>query len=80
MIKITMKPGATDAANDGDGQDEETPPDHQIEHWADTLMRAEEIKNDPKKMKHIGPHLEKKQKAIKSIADLRKRAKDLGAM
>jgi hypothetical protein len=47
---------------------------HEIEHMANTLMDAEEIKSNPKKMKHVRPHLAKKAKAIRSIADLRQRA------
>jgi phenolic acid decarboxylase len=46
--------------------------DYEIQNWADTLMKAEEIKNDSEKMSLIKPHLEKKMKAIKSIADLKK--------
>lgn len=60
-----------------DQSDPDEPPEHEISHWADTLMKAEEIKGDPAKMKHVDKHLAKKQKIIRSVADLRKRAKTL---
>ena len=48
---------------------------YEIEGWADTIIKAEEIKADPKKMALVKPMLEKKhagmKKAISSIADLR---------
>ena len=44
--------------------------DYEIEGWADTLMRAEEIKADPEKMKMLQPHLKKKVKAYKKITSL----------
>lgn len=44
-----------------------------------TIMEAEEIKNDPEKMKYVKPLLQEKaqsmQKAINSIQDLRDIAK-----
>lgn len=47
----------------------------EIDNWVRTIMEAEEIRDDPEKMKHVSPLLEKKaasaQKAIRSIADLR---------
>jgi hypothetical protein len=55
----------------------EGPMDHEVDHWAKTLMDAEDIKNDPEKMKHVQPHLEKKANAIRSIADLKKKAEEL---
>ena len=47
----------------------------EIEGWADTLIRANEIKADKKKMDLVRPFLSKKLKAIRSIADLEERAK-----
>ena len=44
--------------------------DYEIEGWADTLMRAEEIKADPEKMKMLQPHLKRKVKAYKKITSL----------
>ena len=44
---------------------------YEIEGWVSTLLSAEEIKNDSEKMALIKPFLEKKQKAIKSLADLK---------
>lgn len=40
-----------------------------------TLERAAEIQQDSKLMQALQPHLEKKMKAIKSLADLRSLAK-----
>lgn len=46
---------------------------------ADTLLKAEEIKADPKMMAALKPYLEKKAKAIKSIADLRSARQEMNA-
>lgn len=46
--------------------------DHELEYKARTLLEAEEIKADAKLMAALQPYLEKKAKAITSIADLRK--------
>lgn len=43
----------------------------EVEGWADTLQRAAEIINDPKKMKAVGSCLEKKKKSIKTLEELR---------
>ena len=51
--------------------------DYEIENWADTLIRAEEIKNDPEKMKYVDKFLKKKKKAINSIADIRARYNEM---
>ena len=51
--------------------------DYEVEGWVDTLMRAEEIKNDPEKMKYAEMCIKKKKKAINSIADLRDRYKEM---
>lgn len=52
-------------------ENDKEPKEWEIESWANTLMCAEEIKNDPEKMKLVKPYLDKKVKAIKSIAQLR---------
>lgn len=44
---------------------------YEVEGWAETLMKAEEIKADSEKMKYVKQCLAKKKKAISSIADLR---------
>lgn len=44
---------------------------YEVENWADTLMKAEEIKQDAEKMKYVKQCLAKKKTAINSIADLR---------
>lgn len=45
--------------------------EYEIKDCVETLMRAEEIKSDPKKMAAIQPYLNKKMKVIKSLADLK---------
>ncbi len=57
--------------------------DYEVEGWARTIMEAEEIKNDPEKMKYAKMCMDKKMKAMESayssIADLRKKAKELSS-
>ncbi len=48
----------------------------EIDDAVRTLVRAEEIKQDPKLMKACSSALTKKLKAVKSIADLKKRRDD----
>jgi len=58
----------------GGGEYEE----YELEECAKTLLDAEKIKADPKKMAALKPHLQKLAKAtegIKSLADLREVAK-----
>lgn len=47
----------------------------EVENWADTIVRAEEIKADPEKMKVVKMCMKKKygaaKKAIESIDDIR---------
>lgn len=43
---------------------------YEIDSCIDTLLRAEEIKADKKKMKQIMPKLEMKKRAIMSMEDL----------
>lgn len=50
--------------------------DYELTNAVDTLHKAEEIKQDASLMKAIAPMLDKKEKAVKSVADLRKIAKD----
>lgn len=50
---------------------------YEVESWASTLMKAEEIKANPEKMKYVKMCLDKKKKAISSIDDLRKRAQEV---
>lgn len=49
----------------------------EIESWADTLLKAEEIKQDKKKMEKVAKLLKKKKKAITSISDLKDAYNDL---
>lgn len=51
------------------------PDEWEIKHWADTILSAEEIKNDPMKMKYVTPFLNKKVDAIKSLDDLKAKAR-----
>jgi len=58
-----------------DEKENEGPDEWEIQCWADTLIKAEEIKADPEKMKLLKPYLEKKVKVITSVAQLREKAK-----
>ena len=49
----------------------EGPDEYEVKDAADTLMKAEDIKNNKHLMKHVHKHLKKKQKQITSIAQLR---------
>jgi hypothetical protein len=51
--------------------------DYEVKDAADTLMRAEEVKQNPHLMKHVHKHLGKKKKAIRSIQDLKDKAAEL---
>lgn len=50
--------------------------EYDCRHFAETLMKAEEIKSDPKKMAAAEKHVKKMKKQISSIADLRKLANE----
>lgn len=54
------------------------PHEHEIESAAETLLRAEQIKKDVKMMPYVNKYLKKKMSAIESIADIRKKAQDMG--
>lgn len=64
------------AVEDNALDENKAPDEYQIKDWAETLMNAHEIKNNPHKMKHVNLHLKKKIKAITSIADLKALAKE----
>lgn len=50
---------------------------YEVENMANHMMKAEEIKADPKKHKAVMKHLKGKMKAIHSIEGLRAKRKDL---
>jgi hypothetical protein len=52
---------------------------YEIDSCIDTLIRAEEIKQDKAKMKQIWPVLEKKKKVIASFEDLLEAKADVDA-
>lgn len=52
------------------------PDEWQVKDWCRTLMDAEAIKGDPKKMAACRPHLKTMHKGIKSLADLKDVAKE----
>ena len=58
--------------------EKEAPESWEIQCWADTLIKAAEIKSDAEKMKLVQPYLDKKATAIRSISDLRDVAKKKG--
>lgn len=47
----------------------------EIKCWANTLMEAAEIQADPEKMKLVQPILDQKLTAVKSLAELKDRAR-----
>lgn len=56
--------------------------DSKYDEWAvksaaETLVRAEEIKQDSKMMKLVSKHITKQKKAIDSIEDLRERYQEV---
>jgi hypothetical protein len=53
--------------------------DYEVESAVDTLMRAAEIKADPELMKAVSVCLAKKEKAIRSISDLKSAAKKVNS-
>lgn len=70
-VEITVK------HSEPDEDDKEKDPEYdewQLKDHASTLAKAEEIKNDPKLMKALAPHIEKKAKAYKSLNQLRRKA------
>lgn len=71
MEKPMMEEMEDDTENEG-------PDEWEIRCWADKLIEAEEIKSDPEKMKLVKPFLDKKVKAITSVAQLREVAKQKG--
>ncbi len=50
----------------------EGPNEYQVKDWADTLMKAEEIKGDKAKMKHVSTHLKKSHKHMSTLLKKRK--------
>lgn len=50
---------------------DEGPAEHEKEGWLRTLMDAEDIKADPKKMEHVQKHAGDKVGKIKSIQDIK---------
>jgi len=45
----------------------EPPAEHELNMHHETLMKAEQIKNDPHIMKHLKPHMEMKMKHMKQV-------------
>lgn len=67
---------------DSEDQGEDSPKaydKYELECKLRTLMEAEEIKADKELMAQLKPLMEKKVKAIKSLAELRQVAKSKGA-
>lgn len=50
---------------------------YNVESWADSIIRAEEIKADKQKMKYVSQLLDKKVKAISSLADIKNAYKEM---
>jgi hypothetical protein len=51
-------------------KDKEQPEKYEIESAADTLMRAEDIKQDKRLMPHVHKHLGKKMKSLKQLSQM----------
>lgn len=48
-------------------EENEGPDEYEIKDWAETVMKAQEIKEDPEKMSLVQAHLEKKKSSIDSV-------------
>ena len=70
--KMEMKMG--DEPKLSVAEKDEGPAEYEIEEAANTLMKAEKIRNDKKLMPHVHKHLKNKKSAIESIAGLRDKA------
>lgn len=57
--------------------EEEEDEKHEVDCAVETLIRAEEIKKDPELMSKVLERTKEKQKVLKSIAGLRKRAAEV---
>lgn len=70
-MKVTVQAGSNSEKS------KSAPEDWEVNHWTDTLAKAEEIKRDPKKMKHVKKHAKKQVIVYRSIQELRNHAKDM---
>jgi len=61
-------------AKEKEAEESEEMDEYELEHCLETLLKAEEIKQDPKKMAQLKPLLAKKKKAILSFDGLRELA------
>jgi hypothetical protein len=66
MLKISINP------SDDSEEEKEGPSEWEIEQAADTLLKAEEIRNDPELMAAVKEELTERRDCINSIADLKK--------
>jgi len=65
-----MKEEAVEITVEKEEGDEKGYDKYELESCVDTLLRAEEIKADAKKMAALKPHLMKKKKALEGITSL----------
>lgn len=73
-VSIEMGKDSEDSKEEGKSYDK-----YELECKLRTLLDAEEIKADKELMAQLKPLMEKKVKAIKSLAELRQVAKSKGA-
>jgi hypothetical protein len=62
-----------DASPNSQGNVQDEFHEHEISDAAQTLLKAEEIRSNPKLMKHVDLHLKKKKDQITSLEQLRKK-------
>ena len=74
-MKSKMMPHPDVESADEDAAEPADYEKHEVEHAADTLMKAEQIKGKPKLHSHAMKHLEAKHKAIGNIVG--KKPKDM---
>ena len=65
-----MKQHGLESTMENEEPGEAMPDKHTLDRHMSTLVDAEKIKGDPMMMKHLGPHMEKHQKAMSKITSL----------
>lgn len=75
---LKMEPAkASESKSEDEGAEPKKFDKYEVESAADTIMRAHEHMANPALMKHVQKHLDKKAKAIRSIADLKSRRSEM---
>lgn len=88
MIGLSQRENSVEVVINARPKDEEEKEYGKFDKWeiescVDCLIRAEEIKADPEKMKHVKPILDEKmgklKKAISSISGLKEKASSISS-